>query len=146
MENLQQISMDGPNVNWSFFEKLSRKMDISHNVKLLNIGSCGIHTMHNAFKDGCKATNWEVREFLSALYIVFHDVPARREDLESVEKSSDPVDNVPSLFPKKCCPHRWLENRTVANRALELLPFVKKYVKAVQTNQVKSPGTRLYQT
>lgn len=46
-----QISTDGPNVNWKFYklvkEKLSEEFD---DTKLINIGSCGLHIIHNSFK------------------------------------------------------------------------------------------------
>ena len=53
-----QISMDGPNVNWKvmklfFKEKYQRNPE---DPQLLETGSCGIHTVHGAYKTGCEAT------------------------------------------------------------------------------------------
>lgn len=46
-----QISMDGLHVNWMFYKlvkvKLSEEFD---DTKLINIGSCGLHIVHNSFK------------------------------------------------------------------------------------------------
>lgn len=50
LSKLVQLSMDGPNVNWSTFRKLQDKIELEYNCKLLNVGSCGIHTLHNAYK------------------------------------------------------------------------------------------------
>ena len=48
-----QISMDGPNVNWKSYklikEKLSEEFD---DTKLTNIGSCGLHIIHNSLEVG----------------------------------------------------------------------------------------------
>ena len=35
--------------------------------KPLNIGSCGLHVIHNCFRDGCPAAEWEVETFLSSV-------------------------------------------------------------------------------
>ena len=48
--HLIQISMDGPNVNWATFDRLQRKLQLEYSSKLLSVGSCGIHIVHNAFK------------------------------------------------------------------------------------------------
>ncbi|KAJ8872403.1 hypothetical protein PR048_026007 [Dryococelus australis] len=58
-----------------------------HNKTILNIGSCGWHGVHNAFKTGCSATGWDIHEFLGCLYTLFKDAPARREDYQSTTGS-----------------------------------------------------------
>ena len=46
---LLQLSMDGPAVNWKLYELL--RHDIAHStpLKMLEIGSCGLHVLNNAF-------------------------------------------------------------------------------------------------
>ena len=44
-----QLSMDGPNVDWKLLETLFRDLE-EIGYKLLNIASCGLHIMHNAFR------------------------------------------------------------------------------------------------
>jgi len=44
--NLVQLAMDGPNVNWSTFDNLQKKLEKEHKHQLLNIGSCGLHQLH----------------------------------------------------------------------------------------------------
>ena len=40
-------SMDGPNVNWSFYSKLMAEVhDDDRNRKSIDIGSCGLHVIH----------------------------------------------------------------------------------------------------
>lgn len=121
-----QVSMDGPNVNWSFLKLL--KQDISHTYGpngrlLLELGSCGLHTIHNAFKTGIKKMDWCIIKFLRALYNLFKMVPARRGYYTEVTGSA--------VFPLQFCTIRWLENSRVAQRAIEMLPNIKKYVEAV---------------
>lgn len=121
MSKLVQISMDGPNVNWKFYEAFQSELRNECNVTLLNIGSCGLHVVNGAFKDGVKATGWDLDRFFSSLFWLFKDTPARREYFTSVTDTS--------TFPLKFCNHRWLENTTVCERALLILPQVVKYAK-----------------
>ena len=136
--NLIQLSMDGPNVNWAAFDKLQMKLETENNKKLLNIGSCGLHTLHNAFKAGISDTDWDVGHKLSALHTLFDETPARRDDYEKVTKQN--------LYPLNFCAHRWVENVRVCERAIELLPHLKVYVDNVSVKAVKNPGTKSYET
>ena len=53
---LIQISMDGPNFNWKFLELSAESRVEAEIPSLINIGSCGMHVMHGAFKTGTKAS------------------------------------------------------------------------------------------
>jgi len=86
--NMVQVSMDGPNVNWKFFELLKQKILSDHGTNLMNIGSCGLHVIHNSFKMGAESTGWNVSSFLSSLCYLFKDSPARRENFKNVTGSS----------------------------------------------------------
>lgn len=77
--HLIQISMDGPNVNWATFDRLQKKLQLEYSSKLLNVGSCGIHIVHNAFKAAISKTGWDLSHKLSALH-TWDETPARRED------------------------------------------------------------------
>lgn len=76
--------------------------------------------VHGAFQSGHKASGWEVNSYLKAAYGVFKDSPARRADFIATTGCS--------TFPLKFCQVRWCENVDVADRALELLPNIVKYV------------------
>ncbi|CAM4568699.1 unnamed protein product [Leuciscus chuanchicus] len=65
------------------------------------------------------------------MHTLFHNVPARREDY--VTKSS--------VFPLSFCGHRWLENLSVVERALEVWPSLQLYVDAVKRKELPNPGT-----
>ena len=60
-------SMDGPNVNWKVFRLMQEDVEKQTGKKLLNIGSCGLHVIHNSFRDGCSGAQWEVETFLSSV-------------------------------------------------------------------------------
>lgn len=73
-----QISMDGPNVNWKFHRLMQEKISMTFNQSLLSIGSCGLHIVHGAFKDGAAASAWPVQDVLKSLHKLFKETPARR--------------------------------------------------------------------
>ena len=53
IEKILQLSMDGPAVNWKLADLLKDEMSsMPGSYKLLDIGSCGVHVIHGAFKTG----------------------------------------------------------------------------------------------
>ena len=126
LTKLLQVSMDGPAVNWKFLELLSKE----EHMTLIEMGSCGLHVVHGAFQTGHSASGWNVNSYLRAMYGLFKDSPARRADYISIAGST--------VFPTKFCQVRWIENVDVSQRALEVLPYVKKYV--------TDPSTKLPKT
>lgn len=104
--------------------------------KMLNVGSCGLHTLHNAFRAGCAPADWDLGDALSSLKWLFKDVPARREDYTEVTGSTS--------FPLDFCSHRWLENVEVAEWALQILPSLKTYISAAKTKKVTEPCTKSF--
>ena len=122
LSGLLQVSMDGPSVNWKFLDLLSNSLkEDMVTTELINMGSCGLHAVHGAFQTGHRASGWNVNSGLRAMYGLFKDSPARRADYIAITGSKK--------FPKKFCQVRWVENVDVAQRAVELLPQVQKYLK-----------------
>ncbi|XP_027140125.1 uncharacterized protein LOC113746890 [Larimichthys crocea] len=130
--------MDGPNVNWKAFSLLQKEMQKQVDRSLLNIGSCGLHILHNSFREGCKTTGWDIEHTLSSLYWLFHDCPARHEDFVTATGCSTVM--------LKFCKHRWLENVTVTDRALKLWPYVQIYVERVLRGELPNPKTKSFET
>ena len=85
---LYQISMDGLNVNLKFFKEFSADFKEDNSHFLVDIGSCSLHIVQDAFKTGAEKSEWGLKKFLKAAYTILHDSPARREDYESVTGSS----------------------------------------------------------
>ncbi|KAL8560069.1 hypothetical protein ACOMHN_041538 [Nucella lapillus] len=137
---LLQLSMDGPNVNWAAYASIQKEMESQASKQMLQTGSCGIHIVHNAFKAGCNAagSDWDMEDFLTKLYILFLDCPARRDDFVNVTRSS--------IFPLKFCKVRWLENIAPAERALEIIENVVAYCTAAKSKKVTEPNNMSYET
>ena len=132
IKNMAQISMDGLNVNWKFYDKMKMNLSEEFYTIPINIGFCGTYTLHNSFKAGVVATEWGISSLLSSLYYPFKDPPARREDYVTVTKSSQ--------LPLKFVSYRWLENVVVSERALDVWRNIEVYVKAVQEKRIPNPG------
>jgi hypothetical protein len=79
-----QISMNGLNVNWKLFKELQKYITAQHAVTLLNVGRCGLHQVHGAFKAVYDVSGWEIDKLLSSIYWHFKDTHARREDFTSL--------------------------------------------------------------
>ena len=137
IKNIVQISMDGPNVNWKFYDKIKVNLSEEFHTTPINVGTCGIHTVHNSFRAGVVATEWNVSSLLSSLYYHFKDSPARREDFVKVTGSSQ--------LPLKFVSHRWLENVVVSERTLNIWKSIGVYVKAVKEKRIPNPGNKSFQ-
>ena len=129
--------MDGPSVNWKFLDDFKTRMR-SDGSDIVSIGSCGLHILHGAFKDAFVSTEWNLDDFFKSLYWLFKDCPARREDYTRITGSSS--------FPPKFCKHRWVENKSVAEAALLIIPDMKKFVQAVETGKVTKIKTKSFET
>ena len=112
--------------NWKFLDLLEKCMEEEHILsKLINMCSCGLHVVHGAFQSGHKASGWSVNAYLRAMFGTFKDSPACRADFCAITGKK--------TFPLKFCQVRWVENVTVAQRALELLPDICQYVSKTGT-------------
>jgi hypothetical protein len=72
----------------------------------------------------------ESREFEKArsLHTLFVDSPARKDDYENVTKQC--------LYPLNFCQVSWLENISVLERAIDVLPHIKTLIESVTKKQI----------
>ena len=68
---------------------------------------------------------------LKSLHSLFNETPARREDYTKIIESE--------VFPQQFCGHKWLEDKKVAERALEIWPNITAYV----TETLKIPTSQI---
>lgn len=126
IRNVLQISMDGPSVNKKFYKNLTGELSSSPNATgILDSGTCGLHTINNAFQAGHTASGWDVNGFLRHLYWLFKDCPARRAAYSELTGSD--------IFPAKFCAVRWLENSKAVERAVKMIPFLQKWIEEPST-------------
>lgn len=121
--NLLHLGMDGPKVNLAFQEKLSKSLEDKHNTSFLDIGTCPLHTVHNAFAKGLKFLNFDVEQFIFDINGFFKLSSARREDFKSLEE----VTELPAHFNIKHSSTRWVTLKKVAVRMLEQWKNLEEY-------------------
>ena len=81
--------MDGLNVNLAFLDILNEaRSDANVGKILLDLGTCGLHIMHNVFKHGENAGTWDNKNLLSIMFKIFHESPSRQADYEMLTSSS----------------------------------------------------------
>ena len=86
LRKLSQVSMDGPNVNWKTLRLLQEHLKSTVGRQALDIGSYGLHNVQGAFQPGALKSGWEPNKLLSAMYYLFHESPAKREDYDSMRR------------------------------------------------------------
>ena len=132
LKNLIQVSMDGPNINWKMLDLIVEDRNSNETYpNLLDVGSCSLHVVHGAFRTGMKQTGCRINLLLKSLYSHLHETPARKEDYTKMTGSE--------VFPLQFCGHRWLENKRVAERAVEIWPSLTTYI----TEILKKPKSQV---
>ncbi|XP_077484032.1 uncharacterized protein LOC144094048 [Amblyomma americanum] len=137
LSKIVHLSMDGPNVNLKCFKNLQSHLQNNYQVQCLELGTCGLHTLHNAYRAGVGASKWCLDTLLSSLSGLFHDAPARRDDFASVTGQT--------TYPLNFVSHRWVENVPVIERAILSWPHVSKYVQCTRVKQVSLPKCIAFQ-
>ena len=125
LKNLIQVSMDGPSVNWKMLDLIVEDRNSNETYPI------SLHVVHGAFKTGMKQTGWGIDLLLKSLYSHLHETPARREDYTKKTGSE--------VFPLQFCGYRWLEDKRVAERVVEMWPSLTTYI----TQILKKPKSQV---
>lgn len=123
-------------LNLSLLKKLEDH-DYFHynNIKPINIGTCGLHVIHNSFRARLNVTGWDVSSFLTILFKLFDDIPTRHADYLTCVNSK--------IFFLQFCSHRWVDNVNVYERAIELTD-VKLYNKSLDKKKFNKLGSKSF--
>ena len=81
--------MDGPNVDLKFLKFIQQDQKENEKHQLINIGSCGLHIINDAFKIGAEKPDWRMKKILNGAFQILHDSPARREDFLTITGSNE---------------------------------------------------------
>ena len=92
---------------------------------LLDIGTCGLHTIHGSLKAGVKSSEWDTGSILNAMWNLLDESPARREKYERITETN--------VYPLHFCGHRWCENENCANCAETLWPVYVKFIRHLKS-------------
>ena len=87
MEKLATLVRDGPNVNKTIFRSVNQLIKQNHVdfQSLVDLGTCVLHTFHNAFSKGLEKFGKEVDLLCFDLHTLFKSSAARREDFRQVQ-------------------------------------------------------------
>ena len=80
------LGMDGPSVNRSFEKKLKARLEENYTTQILDIGTCSLHIVNNAFLEGLKELKNKVNldEFAIDLHFFMKYSATRREDYVNI--------------------------------------------------------------
>ena len=117
LNKLLMLGRDNPNVNIALENLINTEMK-KQGGSLLQIGSCNIHVVHNAFKNGLTSSKWCIDGFCLDLYSWFKCSPARQEDFRSVIEEIDAVVEKTILY---FAITRWVLLGKVVRRILRMI-------------------------
>jgi len=104
LNNLLSLSFDGPNVNKAIEAQINKALTDSRLPPLVDIGSCNLHKVHNAFGKGLASFGKDAEDVTLKLFYWFKHSAARREDFKGVQFQLD-LDDFVLL---RHVPSRWL--------------------------------------
>ena len=76
---LSYLGMDGPSVKKFFEDKFLTELR-DHGIQILNIGSCCLHKVYNAFRNALKQINCDFDQFAINIHSLFKLSSTRREE------------------------------------------------------------------
>ena len=103
---LLALGMDGPNVNKSFQFKLVNELEGKGSIHFLDVETCSLHTVSNAFSNGLKIIESVINlnQFARDLRFFFKRLAAKRENYKDVTSITD----ITSCYVQKHCQTCWL--------------------------------------
>jgi len=137
LSRMLMVGSDGPVVNQKVFRLLNADImaDPGRDSKksLLNIGTCNLHIMHNAFEKGLSKFGKKAEDLFINLYYYFNGYPSRKEDY----RKSQIEMNVPIHALIKHVPSRWLTLGPVAERVAEQYPALLHFFETTKKSSKK---------
>lgn len=116
------IGSDGPRVNKNVFRIINEAVKVmpGREKGLLQVGTCNLHVINNAFLKGLETYGSDVSELILGLYYFFHGWPSRMEEYEQIQKEK----KIPQHKFIKHSSIRWLTLEGAVSRVLEQWPAV----------------------
>ncbi len=139
--NILTLGNDGPNVNKTVFRLINDQVIEVRKKPLVDIGSCSLHIVHNAFGVGIAVYGSDAQEFGMDMHSHFKASPARQEDLKDVQFLFDLEEHV---FLRHVT-SRWLTIGPVLERVIEqMLAIVHIWDKYKKMKEEEKPKSLYY--
>ena len=123
LNQILTLAMDGPNVNKKVFRLFQEKLKELKYKNMIDIGSCDIHSMHNAFLKGLESMSVDVSDFIFQIHHFFIKEDSRYTEYEKIQEDL----KLPSHRSIVHVPSRWLTIGQSAERLLEQFPGLTEY-------------------
>lgn len=134
IDKLLMLGSDGPNINKTVFKLVNENVKSIRGIGLIDIGTCNIHIVHNAFLKGLEFIGIRVSNFVIDVYSFFHGWPKRYEDYSKIQKEN----SIPYHKFLKHCASRWLTLSDSTACIIEQWDGLLKYFLAFVPNNQKS--------
>ena len=99
------------NQELAFQRKLLKSLEEKSQTTFLDIGTCPLHIVHNAFEHGLKFLNFNAEQFIVDINSFFKLSSARREDFRALEEIAE----LPAHFTIKHSSTRWVNLKKMNN-------------------------------
>ena len=74
-------------MNLKFLQIIKDHQEQLGHLPLIDIGTCGLHTVYGSFKTGLVASGWLIEKILKWMWYFLKDSPSRREVYESITQT-----------------------------------------------------------
>src|SRR5215469_14689484 len=129
------IGSDGPNVNKTVHKLFNDELIATRSHGLVNIGTCHIHIVHNAYLNALQAFGQDASDLTVSVYNYFDGWPSRVEEYAKIQE----VHKLPQKKFLKHSPSRWLSFHCAAERLIEQWVGLEQYfLKFIPSNKNKS--------
>lgn len=122
-ERLLTLSRDGPNVNKKVFRLMNEEFKKKTGKKLIDVGSCDIHIIHNGFKKGLDKYGKNIADLSINLHYFFDGEALRSEEYRTIQTKHKMEHH---RFIKHL-PARWLTLMDSALRIIEQQNVTEEY-------------------
>ena len=143
VDKMAALIPDGPNVNKAIFRKMNELITQDHPdfMGLIDLGSCNIHIIHNAFWKGFEQHGKGIDQFCIDHYSLFKYSAAKWEDLGQFQQDMEvEVSNF-----QQHTEVRWLSIGSAIKRILEQWNVITKFIEELakdSKNMTKSVNFR----
>ena len=137
VDKMATLIQDGPNVNKAIFRKMNELITQDHPdfMGLIDLGSCSIHIIHNAFGKGLEQYGKGIDQLCIDLYSLFKYSAARWEDLRKFQQDMEAeVSNF-----QQHTEVRWLSIGSAIKRILEQWNVITKFIEELAKDSKNMP-------
>ena len=142
VKKLITLVRDGPNVNKAIYSKLEQmiKDETPDFTGFVDLGSCVLHVVHNAFGKGLEKYGQEVQQLCLDVHALFKYSAARREDYQKLQLEMEVGINMLLKHTEV----RWLSIGPAITRLLEQWDCLCDFVKQLGKDEKSAPKSSNY--